>query len=80
MKNTEFIECVSSFKDIKNELHKKYKEIDKLKANYMANIELAEDAIHKYYMKQNTKKKNKFKIVAHIRQKHRICFSRRTSK
>jgi hypothetical protein len=63
VKNTEFIESVSSFKDIKNELHKKYKEIDKLKANYMANIELAEDAIHKYYMKQNTKKKTNSKLM-----------------
>ena len=63
VKNTEFIECVSSFKDIKNELHKKYKEIDKLKANYMTNIELAEDAIHKYYMNQNTKKKANSKLM-----------------
>ena len=63
VKNTEFIECVSSFKEIKNELHKKYKEIDKLKANYMTNIELAEDAIHKYYMKQNTKKKTNSKLM-----------------
>jgi hypothetical protein len=63
VKNTEFIECVSSFKDIKNELLKKYKEIDKLRANYMTNIELAEDAIHKYYIKQNTKKKANSKLM-----------------
>ena len=63
VKNTEFIECVSSFKDIKNELLKKYKEIDKLKANFMTNIELAEDIIHKYYMKQNSKKKTNSKLM-----------------
>ena len=57
-KNIEFIECLTPFKDIKNELYKKYRDIDKLKSNYMSNIEIAEDFIHKYYIRQNNKKKN----------------------
>ena len=61
-RSIEFIECLTPFKDIKNELSKKYKEIDKLKANYMTNIELVEDTIHKYIIKQNSKKKANSKM------------------
>ena len=57
-KNIEFIVCQNDFKDVKNELVKKYKEIEKIKSNYMTNITLAEENIHKYYMKQNIKKKS----------------------
>ena len=57
-KNIEFIVCQNDFKDVKNELVKKYKEIEKIKSNYMSNIMLAEENIHKYYMKQNIKKKS----------------------
>ena len=57
-KNIEFIVCQNDFKDVKNELVKKYKEIEKIKSNYMSNITLAEENIHKYYMKQNIKKKS----------------------
>ena len=42
-KNLEFIECQIPFKEIKNELVKKYTQIDKLKLNYMTNIEIVED-------------------------------------
>ena len=55
-KNIKYIEFQSPFKEIKNELVKKYKEIDKLKTNYMTNIEFAEETIHKFYVKQNSKK------------------------
>ena len=61
-KSTEFIDIENSYKDIKNELNKKYREIDKLKANYMANINMAEETIHKFYMKQNSKKKSSTKL------------------
>jgi hypothetical protein len=61
-KSTEFIDIENSYKDIKNELNKKYREIDKLKANYMANINMAEETIHKFYMKQNSKKKSNTKL------------------
>jgi hypothetical protein len=61
-KNIEFIECLTPFKDIKSELYKKYRDIDKLKSNYMSNIEIAEDFIHKYYIRQNNKKKTNSKI------------------
>ena len=56
------MECQNTFKDIKNELSKKYREIDKLKSNYMTNINAAEEIIHKFYMKQNNKKKTTSKI------------------
>ena len=61
-KGNEFVECQNTFKDIKNELSKKYREIDKLKSNYMTNINAAEEIIHKFYMKQNNKKKTTSKI------------------
>ena len=56
-KCNDFIDYQNSYKDIKNELNKKYREIDKLKTNYMTNINLAEETIHKFYVKQNHKKK-----------------------
>ena len=61
-KNLEFIECQIPFKEIKNELVKKYTQIDKLKLNYMTNIEIVEDNIHKFYIKKNSKKKVNSKI------------------
>ena len=61
-KNLEYIDVQNSFKDSKNELLKKYKEIEKVKINYMTNISLAEETIHKYYMKKNIKKKNSSKL------------------
>ena len=61
-KGIEFMECQNTFKDIKNELSKKYRDIDKLKSNYMTNINAAEEIIHKFYMKQNNKKKATSKL------------------
>ena len=61
-KSLEFIECQIPFKEIKNELAKKYAQIDKLKSNYMTNIEIVEDNIHKFYIKKNSKKKINSKI------------------
>ena len=61
-KNIEYIDCLNSFKDAKNELIKKYREIDKIKANFMTNINIAEETIHKFYMKQNNKKKTNSKL------------------
>ena len=56
LKTAEFLDCQNFFQDFKNELFKKYKEIDKLKISYMSNITLVEDTIHKYYKKQNNGK------------------------
>ena len=56
-KCNDFIDLQNSYKDIKSELNKRYREIDKLKANYMTNINLSEETIHKFYMKKNNKKK-----------------------
>ena len=55
-KSIKYFEFQTPFKEIKNELIKKYKEIDKLKTNYMTNIEFAEESIHKFYVKKNSKK------------------------
>ena len=56
-KNIEYLDCLNSYRDAKNELIKKYREIDKIKTNFMTNINIAEETIHKFYMKQNNKKK-----------------------
>ena len=56
-KCNDFVDLQNGYKDIKSELNKRYREIDKLKANYMTNINLAEETIHKFYMKKNNKKK-----------------------
>ena len=61
-KNVEYLDCLNSFRETKNELIKKYREIDKIKTNFMTNINLAEETIHKFYMKQNNKKKNNSKL------------------
>ena len=53
----EYTDYQNSFKEIKNELTKKYKEIEKIKGNFMTNINIAEENIHKFYIKQNDNKK-----------------------
>jgi hypothetical protein len=58
-KSLEYLVIQNSFKDAKNELIKKYREIDKIKASFMTNINMVEDTIHKFYMKQNTNNKKK---------------------
>ena len=58
-KSLEYLVIQNSFKDVKNELIKKYREIDKIKASFMTNINMVEDTIHKFYMKQNTNNKKK---------------------
>ena len=60
-KNVEFIECQNNFKDSKNDLNKKCKDIEKIKVNFMSNISLVEETIHKFYTKKN-KKKSKLKL------------------
>ena len=39
-KITQFLDCQNSYKEVKNELNKKYREIEKIKINYMTNITL----------------------------------------
>ena len=53
----EYTDYQNFFKETKNELSKKYKEIEKIKGSFMSNINISEEAIHKFYMKQNNKKK-----------------------
>ena len=53
----EYTDYQNFFKETKNELSKKYREIEKIKGSFMSNINIAEEAIHKFYMKQNNKKK-----------------------
>ena len=60
-KNVEFIECQNNFKDSKNDLIKKCKDIEKIKVNFLSNISLVEETIHKFYTKKN-KKKSKLKL------------------
>ena len=61
-KNTQYMECQNSFKESKNDLVKRYGDIDKLKKNFMTNITLVEETIHKFYSKKDKKKKNNFKL------------------
>ena len=55
-KTNEFNKIFDSFKESKNELIKKYKEIEKIKINYMSLMSTTEDTIYKYYLKQNKDK------------------------
>ena len=56
-KSSEYLAKFNNYKEIKTELVKKYREIDKLKINYKANIASVEELVHKYYIKQNFNKK-----------------------
>ena len=65
-KNTEFTECLNNFKDTKNDLIKKYRDVEKIKSNFMSNISSVEETIHKIYTKNNKKKKNNSKLKISI--------------
>ena len=73
-KITQFLDCQNSYKEVKNELNKKYREIEKIKINYMTNITLVEENIHKYYMKKNNKKKTNSKSNLSLEAVHEINF------
>ena len=75
-KNTQFLDCQNSYKEVKNELNKKYRDIEKIKINYMTNITLVEENIHKFYMKKNGKKKvNSKSNLSQVETVHEISFS-----
>ena len=61
-KNIQYLECQNRFKETKNDLIKRYGDIDKLKKNFMTNINSVEEIIYKFYSKKDKKKKNNFKI------------------
>ena len=74
----EYTDYQNSFKEIKNELTKKYKEIEKIKGNFMTNINIAEENIHKFYIKQNDNKKktnSKLNISQIDTNNHELYFS-----
>ena len=73
-KITQFLDCQNSYKEVKNELNKKYREIEKIKINYMTNITLVEEKKHKYYMKKNKKKKTNSKSNLSLEAVHEINF------
>ena len=56
--NLAYIDTQSAFKEIKNELIKKYKEIEKLKLSFMTNITFVEENIHKFYKKKSKSQLN----------------------
>ena len=56
-KSSKYLEQYNNYKDVKNELNKKYREIERLRVNYITNISSVEEAIHKFYMKKNNTKK-----------------------
>ena len=56
-KSSKYLEQYNNYKDVKNELNKKYREIERLRINYITNISSVEEAIHKFYMKKNNTKK-----------------------
>ena len=61
-KNTQYMDCQNNFKETKNDLIKRYGDIDKLKKNFMTNITSVEETIHKFYSKKDKKKKNNSKL------------------
>ena len=65
-KNIEFTECLNNFKDTKNDLIKKYRDVEKIKSNFMSNISSVEETIHKIYTKNYKKKKNNSKLKISI--------------
>ena len=56
-KSSLYLEQYNNYKEAKNELNKKYREIERLKVNYITNISSVEEIVHKFYMKKNTNKK-----------------------
>ena len=62
-KNSEYLDTQNFYKDSKSELNKKYREIERIKINFMTNISLAEESIHKFYMKKNNKIKSSPKLL-----------------
>ena len=74
-KNTQFLDCQNSYKEVKNELNKKYKDIEKIKINYMTNITLVEENVHKFYMKKSKKKGNSKQNLSQIENGNDISFS-----
>ena len=56
-KSSQYSLNFANYKEIKNELNKKYREIDKLKINYMTNISSTEEMVHKFYIKNSFNKK-----------------------
>ena len=49
-KNTMAIKYQTEYEDSRNNLFKKYKEIEKLKISYLSNISLTENIIYRYYL------------------------------
>ena len=58
-KSSLYLEQYNHYKEVKTELNKKYRDIERLKVNYISNISSVEDMIHKFYMKKNINKKRK---------------------
>ena len=56
-KSSNYLLQYNKYKEIRNELCKKYPEIEKLKINYINNISLVEEMIHNFYIKKNFNKK-----------------------
>ena len=56
-KSSLYLEQYNHYKEVKTELNKKYRDIERLKVNYISNISSVEDMIHKFYMKKNINKK-----------------------
>ena len=56
-KSSQYLEQYNSYKDVKNELSKNYREIEHLKVNYITNISMVEEMVHKFYVKKNSMKK-----------------------
>ena len=57
LQSSKYLEQYKNYKEIKEELNKKYLEIERLKVNYITNISSVEEMVHKFYMKKNSNKK-----------------------
>ena len=56
-KSSQYLEQYNSYKEVKNELSKNYREIEHLKVNYITNISMVEEMVHKFYVRKNSMKK-----------------------
>ena len=56
-KSSLYLEQYKNYNDVTRKLRKKYREIEKLRVNYITNISSVEEMVHKFYMKKNNNKK-----------------------
>ena len=63
-KSSQYFDQYNNYKETKTELSKKYREIERLRVNYITNIASVEEMIHKFYIKKNTNNKKRLNSIS----------------